>query len=59
MVVQKLQAEINKYMVENSRLRQKYSKSKSKNRSHSRKIDEVQSAKHNMVTPGKKEYVKS
>lgn len=59
MVIQKLQAEINKYMVENRRLRDKYSKSKSKRRSQSRRLEEVQSVKHNMVTPEQKEYIKS
>jgi len=33
LVVQKLEAEINKYMAENNRIRTKYSKSKSKRKS--------------------------
>ncbi len=39
MIIHKLQAEINKYMAENSRLREKYSKSKSKRKSPSKRVD--------------------
>ena len=46
MMIHKLQAEINKYMAENNRLRDKYSKSKSKRRSQSKKLEEVQSMSH-------------
>ena len=46
MIIHKLQAEINKYMAENSRLREKYSKSRSKRKSQSKRVDEVRSVKH-------------
>jgi hypothetical protein len=45
MMIHKLQAEINKYMAENNRLREKYSKSRSKRHSQSKRLDEVQSMK--------------
>ena len=39
MMIHKLQAEINKYMAQNSRLRDKYSKSKSKKKSQGKKLE--------------------
>ena len=63
MVIQKLQAEINKYMAENNRLKSKYSKSRSKKKSQ-RKLQEVQSAthsnkKHLNDTPSQKDLFRS
>ena len=66
MMIHKLQAEINKYMVENNRIRDKYSqKSKSKKKSQGKKMEDVHSVSHsnaknhNMNSPNAKEMFKS
>lgn len=46
MVIHKLEAEINRYMAENNRIRSKYSKSKSKRKSHEKRPEESQSVTH-------------
>ena len=67
MMIHKLQAQINKYMAENSRLRDKYShKSKSRKKSQSKKLEDVHSLSHshaknsiNMNSPNPKQMFKS
>ena len=65
MMIQKLQAEINKYMAENSRLRDKYSHKTRSRKSPSKKQEDVQSLsnsnvkKHQMNSPNHKEMFKS
>ena len=67
MMIHKLQAEINKYMAQNSRLRDKYShKSKSRKKSLGKKLEDAHSLSHsnvknnlNMNSPNPKQMFKS
>ena len=65
MMIQKLQAQINKYMAQNSRLRDKYSHKSRSRKSPSKKQEDVYSLsnsnpkKHNMNSPNPKEMFKS